>query len=54
MDEKWYRSKIMRPDDKDLLGNEGTFYPNPKYRLVLLVTKKDIKEAEFFVKLGLK
>ena len=53
MDEKWYRSKVMKPDDKDLFGDKGHFYPSDKYRIVLLLTKEtDVKD--FFKKTCLK
>lgn len=27
-DSEWYRANVMKPNDKDMFGNEGSFYPS--------------------------
>ena len=40
MDAQWYRSKVMKPDDKDIYGNEGTFYPSDEFIMFVSLTKQ--------------
>lgn len=42
MDSEWYRSKVMKPTDKDMFGNEGTLYPSESYR-IFVSTSREIK-----------
>lgn len=39
MNSDWYRSKLMKPDDKDTFGNEGSLYPGEKFIVFVSLTK---------------
>ena len=39
IDSEWYRTKLMKPDDKDAFGNEGSLFPSDDYIIFVSLTK---------------
>ncbi len=39
MDKEWYRTKLMKPTDRDYFGNLGTLKPSNKYRIIVSTSK---------------
>lgn len=45
MNVDWFKSNVMKPTDKDIFGNEGTLYPNEKYR-VFVSSSQEVKFSD--------
>ena len=45
MSAEWYRTKLMKPTDKDAFGNEGSLFPSDEY-IMFVSLSKDIPFEE--------